>query len=52
MRRGKAIGYVEDEQGTVWLGEGLKFLACFSVLDDALDKIIHIMKSSIYRHFY
>nr|AAV43974.1 putative polyprotein [Oryza sativa Japonica Group] len=21
MRRGKAIGYVEDEQGTVWLGE-------------------------------
>nr|AAV32158.1 putative polyprotein [Oryza sativa Japonica Group] len=21
MRRGKAIGYIEDEQGTVWLGE-------------------------------
>ena len=21
MRRGKAIGFVEDEQGTVWLGE-------------------------------
>ena len=21
MRRGKAVGFVEDEQGTVWLGE-------------------------------
>ncbi|XP_066163701.1 uncharacterized protein [Oryza sativa Japonica Group] len=47
MRRGKAIGYLEDEQGTVWLGERI----CVpenKELKDAILKEAHDTLYSIY----
>nr|CAI44662.1 OSJNBa0061C06.18 [Oryza sativa Japonica Group] len=47
MRRGKAIGFLEDEQGTVWLGERI-FVPDNKDLKDAILKEAHDTLYSIH----